>query len=218
MTAPIQIDIVSDAICPWCFIGKRRLEKALAERPDLQVEISWRPFQLNPDMPREGMERSAYVTAKFGSVERARQMYANVAAAGAGEGATIAYDLMQRTPNTLDAHRLIRWAGSAGVQDKVVEALFVRYFEQGADIGNHDTLVTVATEAGMDGAVVRDLLASDADLEAVQAEDAYARKLGIQGVPCFIIGGRYAVSGAQEPEAFIEIFKRVQAEAAAAAE
>lgn len=218
MTAPIQIDIVSDAICPWCFIGKRRLEKALAERPDIEVAINWRPFQLNPDMPREGMERADYVAAKFGSVERARQMYANVAAAGAEEGVSIAYDRMQRTPNTLDAHRLIRWADSAGVQGKVVELLFTRFFEQGADIGDHDTLVTVAEEAGMDGAVVRDLLASDADLEAVQAEDAYARKLGIQGVPCFIIDRRYAVSGAQEPEAFIEIFKRVQAEAATAAE
>lgn len=217
MTA-IQIDIVSDSICPWCFIGKRRLEKALAERPDLKVDITWRPFQLNPDMPAGGMDRADYVAAKFGSPERARQMYANVAGVAAQEGITVAYDLLKRTPNTLDSHRLIRWAGGAGVQDKVVELLFQRYFEQGADIGDHDILVAVAVEAGMDGTVVRDLLASDADLEIVRAEDAHARKLGIQGVPCFIVGGRYAVSGAQEPEAFLEIFKRVEAETASAAE
>lgn len=214
---PIQIDIISDAVCPWCFIGKRRLEKALAERPDVQVEINWRPFQLNPDMPAGGMERADYIATKFGSPERAKQIYANITAAGAEEGLDFAYDRVRRTPNTLDAHRLIRWAEGAGVQDKVVELLFKRYFEQGGDIGDHETLVAVAAEAGMDGAVVGELLASDADLEAVKAEDAYARKLGIQGVPCFIIDRRYAVSGAQEPEAFIEIFKRVQAEAAAAA-
>ncbi len=210
------IDIVSDTVCPWCFIGKRRLERALAQRPGLAVEIGWRPFQLNPDMPEQGMDRQEYLALKFGGEERASRIYQTVRDAGAGEGIDFRFDLIRRTPNTLASHRLIRWAGSAGVQHDVVEQLFRRYFVEGADIGDPSVLVAVAEAAGMDAALVERLFAEGADAELVRAEDQVARDLGIQGVPCFIVDRKYAVSGAQDPEILLQVFDLAAQEAEAA--
>ncbi len=199
------IDIVSDTICPWCFIGKRRLERALAERPDIDVQIGWRPFQLNPDMPAEGMDRQAYLAAKFGGDNRARRTYAPVLAAAQGEGIAIDYDRIRKTPNTLASHRLIRWAAADDVQYQVVELLFRRYFLEGEDISDHDVLTGVAREAGMDAEKVALWLAEGRDIEIVRNEDKVAREMGIRGVPCFIFDRRYALSGAQDPEVILQV-------------
>ena len=214
-TSGVRIEIVSDVICPWCFIGKRRLERALAARPGLDVETTWRPFQLNPDMPPEGMERQSYLTAKFGSADRAAQLYAEISKAGAVEGIDFAFDRIARTPNTIDAHRLIRFAGANGAQDAVCELLFRRYFLDGADVGDRERLAEIGAEAGLDAAAVRAHLASDQDVDAVRLEDLHARRLGVNGVPCFIIDHRYAISGAQSPEVFYRVFDTAMQESAA---
>jgi predicted DsbA family dithiol-disulfide isomerase len=206
----MHIDIVSDVICPWCFIGKRRLEKALSLRPEVAVDVTWRPFQLNPDMPPDGMERQAYIAAKFGGGGQADRIYANVAAVGAGVGIPFAFDRIRRTPNTRDAHRLIRWAAAQAQADPVVEALFRAYFLDGRDIGDRAVLAEVAGAAGLDAAEARRWLDGNADIEPVLAEDRGARRLGINAVPCFIFERHYAVSGAQEPEFFLPIFDLVQ--------
>ena len=202
----MKIDIVSDVVCPWCYVGKRRFEQALAARPGLDVEVSWHAFQLNPDMPADGMERESYLVAKFGSAERAESIYADITAAGARDRIAFAFDRITRTPNTVDAHRLIRLAGEHGVQDPVVEALFRYYFERGADIGDREQLAGIGAEGGLDAALIRTHLASDAGVAEIKAEDLQARRLGINGVPCFIIDRRYAISGAQAPDVFERIF------------
>jgi predicted DsbA family dithiol-disulfide isomerase len=202
----MEIEIISDVICPWCFIGKRRLERALAARPQEPVTLSWRPFQLNPDMPPTGMARDAYLSAKFGGAAHARRIYTTVAEAGVRENIAFAFDRIRRTPNTLDAHRLIRFAGRGPVTDRIVEALFQAYFIEGRDIGERKTLVEIAGEQGLDPEAVGAFLADDRSLETVRREDQAARQLGINAVPCFILGGRYAISGAQEPEFFLPLF------------
>lgn len=202
------IEIFSDTICPWCFIGKRRLERALALRPGLEPEIHWRAFQLNPWMPREGMERAEYLQTKFGSPD-AGGIYDNIRRVGIGEDIAFRFDLIRRTPNTLASHRLIRYAAELDAQDATVEALFHAYFLGGRDIGDPDVLATVAAEAGLDRHAASAYLLSDRDADAVIAEDARARRMGIQGVPCFIFDKRYAVSGAQEPEYFLPLFDLV---------
>ena len=207
------IDIVSDTICPWCFIGKRRLERALANRPELDVQIGWRPFQLNPDMPSEGMDRQSYLAAKFGGEARAKRAYSPVIEAAEREGLGIDFDRIRRTPNTLASHRLIRWAATADLQHQVVEALFRRYFVQGEDIGDHAVLVEVATEAGMDVDLVTHLLAEGRDIELVRSEDRLAREMGIRGVPCFVFDRRYALSGAQDPEVILNVIDLAAREA-----
>jgi predicted DsbA family dithiol-disulfide isomerase len=212
----MHIDIVSDVICPWCFIGKRRLEKALALRPDLVVDVTWRPFQLNPDMPPEGMERKAYVTAKFCGGGHADRIYANVAEVGESIGIPFAFDRIRRTPNTRDAHRLIRWAAAQGRADPVVEGLFRAYFIDGRDIGDRATLAETAGAAGLEASEAGRWLEGTADIGPVLAEDRGARRLGINAVPCFIFERHYAVSGAQEPEFFLPIFDLVQNGAEAA--
>jgi predicted DsbA family dithiol-disulfide isomerase len=214
----MRIDIVSDVICPWCFIGKRRLEKALALRSELEPEITWRPFQLNPSMPDEGMERRAYLAAKFGGDAHADRIYANVTEAGATVGIPFAFDRIRRTPNTRDAHRLIRYAALAGRADAAVEALFQAYFIEGRDIGSHATLTEVAGELGLDEKAAALWLASPAERDDVLAEDRGARRLGINAVPCFIFAGQYAISGAQEPEFFFPVFDLVQNGGPAAAQ
>jgi predicted DsbA family dithiol-disulfide isomerase len=206
----MHIDIVSDVICPWCFIGKRRLQKALALRPEIDVDITWRPFQLNPDMPAEGIERQAYLAAKFGNAAHAERIYATVTEAGRSVDIPFAFDRIRRTPNTRDAHRLIRYAAAEGKADAVVEKLFAAYFIEGRDIGARGELGEIAQEAGLDGAAARDWLDSGAELEQVLAEDRGARRLGINAVPCFIFERQYAVSGAQEPEFFLPIFDLVR--------
>ncbi len=204
------IDIVSDVVCPWCFIGKRRLERALAVRGRDDVQIVWRAFQLNPDMPREGMDRAHYLAAKFGSAAQARRIYDEIAETGAAEGIAFAFSRIARTPNTLDAHRLIRLAAAEGRQDAVVEALFRAYFLDGIDIGAREALIAIAERAGIAREIAETYLASQDALDAVRREDLGARRLGITGVPCFIVNGRYAISGAQAPEIFLRVFETVE--------
>jgi predicted DsbA family dithiol-disulfide isomerase len=201
----LTIDVISDVICPWCFIGKRRLEKALSDRP---ATVRWRAFQLNPDMPRQGIDRRAYRTRKFGSWERSLELDAQVAAAGEGEGIAFNFEKMARTPNTLDAHRVIRLAGERGVQDAVVEALFLAYFTDGLDLSDRATLAEIAAEAGLDRVEVDGLLAGDNGLDVVRAGEEQARRLGVSGVPFFVVNGRVALSGAQPPELFRQAFEQ----------
>ena len=205
----MHIDIISDVICPWCFIGKRRLERALALRPEIAVDIAWRPFQLNPDMPREGMDRKAYLAAKFGAAAPAERIYANVAAAGASVDIPFAFERIRRTPNTRDAHRLIRRAGAEGRADATVEALFRSHFVEARDIGDIGVLAEIGGAVGLDRAETRRWLASPAAVDEVITEDRSARRLGINAVPCFVFAGQYAVSGAQDPEFFLPVFDLV---------
>ncbi len=202
----MKIDIVSDAICPWCYIGKRRLERALTLAPQAELEIGWRPFQLNPDMPAEGMDRKDYLRAKFGDSAGGRG-YERITAVGQEVGIPFAFDKIKRTPNTIMAHRLIRYAARENLQDPVVEILFRGYFTEGQDIGDRRTLVTLAENAGLAAAKVDAYLAGAEDDDTIRAEDAFARQIGINGVPCFIIDRQYAISGAQPPEAFVEVFE-----------
>jgi predicted DsbA family dithiol-disulfide isomerase len=211
----LHIDIISDVICPWCFIGKRRLERALKLRPEIAVDIAWRPFQLNPDMPREGMDRKAYLAAKFGAAAPAERIYANVAAAGLSVDIPFAFDRIRRTPNTRDAHRLIRLAGAEGRADAAVEALFRSHFIEARDIGDIAVLAEIGSEIGLDRDETRRWLESPAAVKEVIAEDRGARRLGINSVPCFVFAGQYAVSGAQDPEFFLPVFDLVSQESSA---
>ena len=212
----MRVDIVSDAICPWCFIGKRRFEKALADVPAGTIEVHWRPFQLNPDMPREGMDRAEYLRAKFGDASGGRR-YDQIVDAGREEGIAFDFDAIKRTPSTLDAHRLIRYAAAQGQQDVIVEALFRAYFTAGRNIGDAAVLAEVAGEAGLERDAVAAYLASETDIDAVRAEDDFARQVGIQGVPCFIFERKYAISGAQPPETFRQVIEKIQSGAVEAA-
>ncbi len=210
----IRIDIVSDVICPWCFIGKRRLERALAAESPGEIEVGWRPFQLNPDMPAEGMSRRDYLKAKFGD-DAGGERYKHVIAAGLEEGIPFAFDRMTRTPNTILAHRLIRYATRMGMAETLVERLFEAYFVEARDVGNVDVLVDVATASGLDPLAARAYLLSDEDDALIREEDVFARRMGIHGVPCFVIDRKFMVSGAQPPEIFAQVFKRVRESAAA---
>ncbi len=210
--APLAIDVVSDVVCPWCFIGKRRLEKALALTPDIPVEVRWHPYFLNPWVPREGISREQYLTTKFGSVDRYKGMAQRVAAAAAEEGLTYALDKIARQPNTLDCHRLILWAGNTGDPGRMKQRLMELYFSEGADLSDPEVLVGAAIDCGMDGDLVRRLLASDADVERVTREAEQAKEAGIDGVPCFILGGLLAVSGAQAPDDLAGAIVRAAAE------
>jgi len=219
MTETVHVDIVSDVVCPWCFVGKKRFEKALGEiGEDITVEVNWRPFQLDPTLPPEGKDRKKYLADKFGSMERSRELHQNLENIGASVGIPFEFEAIAVSPNTLDAHRLIRWAQSAGegVQGRVVAALFETYFLKGKNIGDHAVLIEVAREAGMDAAVVESLLASDADREAITQEIALAQQMGVTGVPCFILENKYAVMGAQEPATIADAIRQVAAEKAAA--
>ncbi len=202
----MRIDIFSDTICPWCFIGKRRLERALAERPQPGLTIRWRAFQLNPDMPAAGMDRQQYLATKFGGADNAERVYATVRQAGEQEDIPFAFDRIARTPNTLRSHQLLTFAATQGDQDPVVERLFNAYFLEGQDIGDIEVLVQAAADAGLDTAAARDYLENDRGLAEAFGEDRQAREAGIQGVPTFIVNGRYALSGAQEPEVLFQLF------------
>jgi predicted DsbA family dithiol-disulfide isomerase len=208
-TQPVRIDVVSDVVCPWCFIGKHRLEKALALRPDVPVEVHWRPYFLNDWIPREGISREQYLTTKFGSPERYKGIAQRVGAAAADEGLVYASDKMKRQPNTLDCHRLIRWAE---VEDKAAEMkqkLMDLYFTQGADLTERETLVKAAVDIGLDADTVRAGLASDQDVAEIEREAQSAKEAGIEGVPCFIFGGKFVVSGAQSPEYLAQAIDRM---------
>ncbi len=202
----MQIDIYSDTVCPWCFIGKRRLEKAMASRPELSLDIVWRPFQLNPNMPIGGMDRQSYLANKFGGAQRAGQFYDLIDRTGRGDGLEFKFERIKVTPNSLDSHRLIKFGRAAGRQDPVVEALFRAYFLDGRDIGEMDVLIDVAEACGLDGGSTRVYLETDQDVQQTQAEDLKARRMGIDGVPFFVVNNKYAVAGAQEPEAFLPLF------------
>jgi predicted DsbA family dithiol-disulfide isomerase len=205
----LTVDVISDVICPWCYIGKRRLEKAIALAGRQDVRVRWHPFQLNPQMPREGMSRRDYRTAKFGSWERSLALDAQMIEAGRGEGILFAFDKQERTPNTLDAHRLIELADREGVQDAVVEALFRAYFTEGRDVGERQTLLDVVDQAGLDRSMAAGVLDDGDRLEAIRAAEEMARRAGVQGVPFFIINGELAISGAQPPGAFVDAFDRL---------
>jgi len=211
MTEPLVIDVVSDVVCPWCFIGKRRLEKAVAMRPDIPVEIRWRPYFLNDWVPREGMDRDAYLTAKFGSPERYKGIAGRVAAAAQAEGLKYNIEGIARQPNTLDCHRLILWARNTGNADRMKQRLEL-YFTEGADLTDHEVLVKAAADCGMDAELTRELLASDRDVDRVTQEAAQAKDAGIDGVPCFILGGVLAVSGAQDPVYLADAIARARDE------
>ncbi len=209
----VQVDVVSDVVCPWCYIGKKRLERALQAVGDIEVELRWRPYQLDPTIPAEGHDRKAYMLAKFGSREKLAEAHDAVKAAGADEG--IAFDLgaIAVSPNTLDAHRLIRWAQTVGAeaQTRLVGLLFKAYFEDGKDIGERTVLIEAATEAGMDAALAETLFATDADRDAVRSEIDTAQNMGIRGVPCFLIENKYAVMGAQDPATLADAIRQVAA-------
>lgn len=194
----MQIDVVSDTVCPWCFVGKKRLEEALAQRPDIEFDVRWRPYQLDPMVPKEGVDRKAYMKAKFGDGERSRGMGDTLRAIGEQVGIPFAFDKQERRPNTVDSHRLVRWAAGVGVQDAVVDALFKAFFIEGRDVGDQAVLAEIAGECGMDSELVTDLLASDADRELVERECALAGEMGIQGVPAFVIDNRFLLIGAQD--------------------
>ena len=211
----MRFDIFSDVVCPWCYIGKRRFARALNQRLDIRPEISWRAFQLNPDLPRDGMDRAEYVTMKFGGGRRAEEIYKRVTEAGLGEGIDFRFDKIRRTPNTTDAHRLLLYAAGAKAQDAVVDRLFVGYFTEGADIGDTETLAALAGEAGLEIDPARRFLTSEQGRETVMEDLSFAYRMGITGVPCFILEGKYALPGAHEPEAFQPLFDLAKQEAAA---
>jgi predicted DsbA family dithiol-disulfide isomerase len=208
-----RIDIVSDAICPWCYIGKRQLERALPilAQEGLRFSVHWNPFQLNPEMPREGVDRRAYRTAKFGSWERSEELDARVAEAASGVGLTFRLDRLQRTPNTVDAHRLVWLAAQEGVQDAVMEAVFRAYFTEGGDLGDRQLLADCAAAAGMERDAVLGFLAGDALEEEVREADRTAREAGVNGVPSFFLDGYGLFSGALPAEQIAAALSRAQA-------
>ena len=213
---PVRIDVVSDIVCPWCFIGKHRLEKAIALNPDIPVEVHWRPYFLNDWIPREGISREQYLTTKFGSPERYKGIAQRVSAAAAAEGLTYAMDKISRQPNTLDAHRMIRWADEIGKAAEMKQRLMDLYFTEGADLTNHAVLAQAAADIGLDAEATRKALASDKDVAEIEREALSAKEAGIDGVPCFIFGGKFAISGAQAPEYLAEAIERMAQTADAA--
>lgn len=205
----VKLDILSDPICPWCFIGKALLDRALAERPDHPFTIEWHPFQLNPDMPAGGMDRREYLETKFGGKEQAVRAYMPVHEAAEKAGLKLDLGGIRRTPNTLNAHRLIHWAGIEGKQQAVVSFLFDAYFRQGKDIGDTEVLVEIAERAEMEGAAIRRLLEGDADAEDIRARDAHARERGVNGVPTFIVANRHVLTGAQPTELWLQVIDEI---------
>ena len=205
MTAAIKLDIMSDPICPWCYIGKAHLDRALEAHPNHPFVIEWHPFLLNPDMPAEGMDRRAYLEAKFGGKDGAVRAYAPVVEHAEKAGLKSDFEGMQRTPNTLDAHRLIHWAGIEGKQTAAVSALFKAYFVDARDIGDPEVLADIADAIGMDASVVLRLLGTDADREDIAARDAHSRSMGVNSVPTFIVAQQHAVPGAQPPELWARV-------------
>lgn len=205
MTDPIKLDIMSDPICPWCYIGKAHLDRALADTPDHPFTIEWHPFQLNPDMPAGGMGRRAYLEGKFGGKDGAVKAYAPVVEHAKAAGLTINFEAMQRTPNTLDAHRLIHWAGIEGCQTAAVAALFRAYFVDARDIGSAEVLADIADGIEMDAAVVTRLLKTNEDRQTIADRDAHSRKMGISSVPTFIVANQHAIPGAQPPSLWTKV-------------
>ncbi|SFR39438.1 Predicted dithiol-disulfide isomerase, DsbA family [Yoonia tamlensis] len=205
----VKLDIISDPICPWCYIGKTNLDKALLQFPDHPFVMEWHPFQLNPDMPAGGMDRREYLETKFGGKEGAVRAYAPVVQHAEKTGAKINFDGIKITPNTIDAHRLIHWAGIEQRQTFVVDLLFKAYFVEGRDISNHEVLADIADTAEMDAATVTKLLAADADTADIRARDKHSRDMGVNSVPTFIVAQKHAVPGAQPPEVWVNVIKEI---------
>ncbi|MEM7319406.1 MAG: DsbA family oxidoreductase [Pseudomonadota bacterium] len=205
----VKLDIISDPICPWCYIGKTHLDSALNEIPDHPFDIEWHPFQLNPDMPEGGMDRRDYLEQKFGGKDGAVRAYAPVVEHAERAGLSINFEAMKRTPNTLDAHRLIHWAGIEGKQPEMVDALFKAYFVDARDIGDHEVLADVADSAGLDASVVLRLLASNSDLETIRSRDTRSRTMGVGSVPTFVVANQHAVPGAQPPELWRKVIREI---------
>ncbi|MDR9393490.1 DsbA family oxidoreductase [Roseovarius sp. SYSU LYC5161] len=205
----VKLDIISDPVCPWCYIGKAMLDQACAERPDHPFTLQWHPYQLNPEMPAGGMDRATYLERKFGGKEAAVQAYLPIAEQAAQAGLTINFDVIERMPNTLDAHRLIHWAGIEDRQTPAAMALFRAYFEDGRDIGDHEVLADIADSVGMDAAVILKLLAADADTEDIRKRDSDFREMGITGVPTFIVAGQHAVPGCQPKDLWIKVIDEI---------
>jgi predicted DsbA family dithiol-disulfide isomerase len=214
---PLKIDIVSDVVCPWCYIGKKRIENALELVPDVPVEVIFRPFFLNPWVPREGISREAYLTAKFGSVDAYQGIAGRVVAAAAEEGLSYRPDLVKRQPNTIDCHRLIHWAEAIGKASEMKQHLMELYFRDGGDLTDIDVLVRVAADVGLDGDDVRKRLATDEDVELISGQAREASDKGISGVPAFVFAQKYAVSGAQSAELLARVIRQVSAEVTAQA-
>jgi predicted DsbA family dithiol-disulfide isomerase len=209
---PLQIDIVSDVVCPWCYIGKRRIENALALVPDVPVEVHWRPFFLNNWIPREGISRDEYLTAKFGSVEAYKGIAGRVVAAADEEGLSYRPDMVKRQPNTIDCHRLIHWADAQGKSPAMKQRLMELYFRDGGDLTDTDVLVQAAADCGLDAKEVRRRLATDEDVELISAQAKEAADKGISGVPTFVFAGKYAVSGAQPADQLARAIRQVSGE------
>jgi len=214
----VRLDIFSDPVCPWCYIGKALLDRALEQHPDHPFVVEWQPFQLNPDMPPGGEDRRAYLEAKFGSKINAARAYAQVEVAATAAGVVIDFEQMPRMPNTLNAHRLIHWAGLEGRQSAAMSALFRAYFRDGRDIGEPEVLAAIGGEIGMDREMVARLLASDADLEPIREREAHARGRGINAVPTFIIADQHALQGAQPTELWGRVIEDINRQMTGAAE
>lgn len=201
----MKIEFIFDTVCPWCYVGKRRFERALAQRPGTRTEIVWRPFLLNPDIPPEGIDRRAYLDRKFGGPARVQRIHAAVAAAGAAEGIDFAFDHINRAPNTLNSHRMIRFAAGFGCQQETVEVLYRAYFTEGQDIGVIQILVGLGEKLGIPVDALEEYLRSDVDISAVHNDNARAHRQGVNGVPCLILDGSYALAGAQEPDILLRL-------------
>jgi predicted DsbA family dithiol-disulfide isomerase len=215
-TKPLQIDIVSDVVCPWCYIGKKRIEDALALAGDVPVEVHWRPFFLNPWIPREGIDRDTYLETKFGSVDAYKGIAQRVVAAAEEEGLSYRPESVKRQPNTIDAHRLILWAEASGKSAAIKQRLMELYFRDGGDLTQAETLVQAAADVGLDADEIRRRLATDEDIERISADAKEAADKGISGVPTYVFAGKYAVSGAQPAEQLARAIRQVSAEVNAA--
>ena len=205
---PVHIDVVSDVVCPWCYIGKHRLERALTLTPDTAAEVEYRPYFLNPWIPREGIDRKTYLETKFGSVARYDAIAERVGAAAAAEGLAYEPKKISRQPNTIDCHRLILWARNGADSAAVKQRLMQLYFAEGADLSDREVLVHAAQECGMDGELVRRLLAGDDDVERIESEANAAKEAGIDGVPCFVFGSAFVVTGAQSRDYLAQAIER----------
>ena len=208
----LHLDVIVDVVCPWCFLGKRRLDTAIAELDDLDIEVRYRPFQLDPTIPQEGIEREEYIIGKFGSADALDEAHARLFSLGADVGITYAFDLIEKSPNTLDAHRLIRWAAAEGLGDPMLERLFSLFFEEGADLTKAETLIAAAEEVGLDEDEVAMRLEDGVDLDAVKADIAHAGRMGITGVPTIIVENKFAISGAQTSEVLVDALRRIASE------
>ncbi len=208
----LHLDVIVDVVCPWCFLGKRRLDAAIEELDDLEIEVRYRPFQLDPAIPPEGIDREEYIIGKFGSADALDEAHARLFDLGADVGITYAFDLIEKTPNTLDAHRLVRWAAAEGLGDAMLERLFSLFFEEGSNLTDADTLIAAAEEIGLDGDEVTMKLEDGVDLDAVKADIAHAGRMGITGVPTVIVENKFAISGAQTSEVLVDALRRIASE------